>query len=175
MMSGQSITPMPFCVTVPPAHLFITTRNAEVVVGLGAEEHGVNVLSPGDSLRLLAGWAGKLNPSELPPQATEIAHECGCLPLAWRSLARWRACGLAVGMTPSHWKRRNAASDACESNYPDVSGEIFPPLLLSVAVSPRPFGQIGHFDRLLSYLIEVGFCIPSGLTICLPRRRGDQQ
>jgi hypothetical protein len=54
-----------------------------------------------------------------------------------------------------------------------VSGVVFPrPLLLSVAVSPRPLGQVGHFVRSLLYLIELASasidCIPSGLTIRLP-------
>jgi hypothetical protein len=40
-----------FFVTAPPARLLITTRNNEVLVGLGAEEHRVDVLSPSDALR----------------------------------------------------------------------------------------------------------------------------
>lgn len=88
-----------FCVTVPPARLLITTRNAEVVVGLGAEEHGVNVLSSGDSLTLLAGWAGKLDPNELPPQATEIANDVVACLWPWRSMARLRPGGWDDALT----------------------------------------------------------------------------
>jgi hypothetical protein len=49
-----------FAVTVSPTHLLITTRNNEVLVGLGAEEHRVGVLSPQmRSGSWPTGWASK--------------------------------------------------------------------------------------------------------------------
>ena len=71
-----------FSVTAPPARLLITTRNNEVLVGLGAEEHRVDVLSPNDALKMLAEWVGQKSPDKLPPEAAEVAKECGYLPLA---------------------------------------------------------------------------------------------
>jgi hypothetical protein len=43
-----------FAVTAHPARLLITTRNIEVLVGLEAEEHRVDVLSLAEALRILA-------------------------------------------------------------------------------------------------------------------------
>jgi len=48
-----------FWVDAPPARQLITTRNNEVLVGLGAEKHRVDVLSPNDALRMLAEWTGQ--------------------------------------------------------------------------------------------------------------------
>jgi hypothetical protein len=69
-----------FSVTAPPARLIITTRNQEVLVGLGAEEHRVDVLSSRDALKMLAEWVGEKSPDKLPPEAAEVAKECGYLP-----------------------------------------------------------------------------------------------
>jgi NB-ARC domain/SEFIR domain len=71
-----------FPMTAPPSRLLITTRNNEVLVGLGAEEHRVDVLSPRDALKMLAKWVGEKSPDKLPPEAAEVAKECGYLPLA---------------------------------------------------------------------------------------------
>src|SRR5208283_4132018 len=65
-----------FCVTAPPARLLITTRNNEVLVGLGAEEHRVDVLSPSDALKMLAEWVGEKSPDKLPSEAAQVAKEC---------------------------------------------------------------------------------------------------
>jgi hypothetical protein len=61
-----------FSVTAPPARMLITTRNDEVLVGLGAEEHRVDVLWPSDALKMLAEWVGEKSPDKLPPEAAEI-------------------------------------------------------------------------------------------------------
>jgi hypothetical protein len=71
-----------FSVTAPPARLIITTRNNEVLVGLGAEEHRVGVLLLSDALKMLAEWVGEKSPDELPAEAAEVVKECGYLPLA---------------------------------------------------------------------------------------------
>src|SRR5262249_23926464 len=71
-----------FWVDAPPSRLLITTRNNEVLVGLGAEKHRVDVLSPNDALRMLAQWTGQKRTDTLPPEAAEVAQECGYLPLA---------------------------------------------------------------------------------------------
>lgn len=71
-----------FAVIGPPARLLVTTRKTEVIVGLEADEHRVDVLSPTEALRMLADWTGPQSPDTLPPQAAEVAKECGYLPLA---------------------------------------------------------------------------------------------
>jgi hypothetical protein len=71
-----------FSATAPLARLLITTRNQEVLVGLGAEEHRVGVLSLDNALKMLAAWVGEQSPAKLPPEASEAARECGYLPLA---------------------------------------------------------------------------------------------
>src|SRR5215471_4331933 len=71
-----------FLVTAPPARLLITTRNNEILVGIGVEGHRLGVLPPADALRMLADWVGEQNPDRLSSQAAEVARECGYLPLA---------------------------------------------------------------------------------------------
>ena len=61
--------------------LLITTRDNELITGLGAVSYRLDVLSHGQSLRLLAAWAG-VDVSALPEAAKAIARECGNLPLA---------------------------------------------------------------------------------------------
>src|SRR5262249_45889723 len=58
-----------FSVTAAPAGLLITTRNAEALVGIGAEEHRVDVLPLSDALKMLAQWVGEKSPSKLPIEA----------------------------------------------------------------------------------------------------------
>ena len=62
-----------FSVTAPPTRLIVTTRNAEVLIGLGAEEHRVEVLSPSDALKMLAEWVGEKSPDKLPAEAAQVA------------------------------------------------------------------------------------------------------
>jgi NB-ARC domain/SEFIR domain len=69
-------------VTAPPARLLVTTRNSEVLVDLGAEEHRVDIVSLAEALRMLADWTGQQSSDTLPPEAAEVAKECGYLPLA---------------------------------------------------------------------------------------------
>jgi WD40 repeat protein len=61
--------------------LLITTRNDDVVVSLGAQEHKIEVLSEPDALKLLANWCEK-EVNSLPSEAAEVASECGYLLLA---------------------------------------------------------------------------------------------
>ncbi len=59
----------------------ITTRDAGLVTSLGGAQHQVQLFTQIESLNLLAGATG-VNPGDLPPEAREIVHECGFLPLA---------------------------------------------------------------------------------------------
>ena len=48
-----------------------------MLVGLGAEEHRVNVLSRSDPLKMLAEWVGEKSKDKLAAEAAEVAKECG--------------------------------------------------------------------------------------------------
>lgn len=63
------------------SRLLLTTRDGELITGLGAVPYRLNVLSDEQSLHLLATWAG-IDVMELPITATAVAEECGNLPLA---------------------------------------------------------------------------------------------
>jgi hypothetical protein len=65
----------------PRCRLLITTRDAGLVAALGAQELPLEVLSDAAAGKLLAGWVD-LEVENLPPEAREVAHECGNLPLA---------------------------------------------------------------------------------------------
>src|SRR6516164_2875832 len=84
-------------VTAPPARLLITTRNNEVLIGIGAEEHRVDVLSPSDALKMLAEWVGQKSPDKLPVEAADVAKECGYLPLALAMI------GAMIRLRPTGW------------------------------------------------------------------------
>jgi NB-ARC domain/SEFIR domain len=106
-----------FSVTAPLARLLITTRNNEVLVGLGAEEHRVDVLSPSDALKMLAEWVGEKSPDKLPAEAAEVARECGYLPLALAMI------GAMIRLRPTAWKDalgrlQRADLEAVKRNFP---------------------------------------------------------
>ena len=114
----------------PRGRLLITTRDAEILVGLGAEEHRVDVLSPEQALILLASWAG-LEVRDLPSFAAEIARECGYLPLALAMV------GAMVRLRPIGWadaleRLKHAALGKIRRNFPDYP---YPDLLRALEVS----------------------------------------
>jgi hypothetical protein len=115
-----------FSVTAPPARLLITTRNNEVLVGLGAEEHRVDVLWPSDALKMLAEWVGEKSPAKLPLEAAEVARKCGYLPLAVA------LCGAVVSEgTP--WLDVGTALDTAELEFLDHPyGSVMKSLKVSV-------------------------------------------
>jgi WD40 repeat protein len=65
----------------PRSRLLLTTRDGELITGLGAIPYRLDVLSDEQSLHLLATWAG-IAVTDLPPTAKAVAKECGNLPLA---------------------------------------------------------------------------------------------
>jgi hypothetical protein len=89
-----------FSVTAPPACLIITTRNREVIVGIGAGEHRLDVFSPSDALRILADWVGEKSLDKLSPEACEVAKECGYLPLALAMIGAM----VRLSSRPTAWK-----------------------------------------------------------------------
>jgi WD40 repeat protein len=120
-----------FSATAPPARLIITTRNNEVLVGIGAEEHRVDVLSPSDALKMLAEWVGQKSPDKLPVEAADVAKECGYLPLALAMI------GAMIRLRPTGWNdalRRLKRADlaAIKRAFP---GYPYPDLLRAIEVS----------------------------------------
>ncbi len=59
----------------------VTSRDAGLISSLGAREYEVQLLDDAEAFNLLASIAG-VNSGELPPAASELASECGYLPLA---------------------------------------------------------------------------------------------
>jgi len=118
-------------VTTPTARLLITTCNNEMLVGLGAEEHRVEVLSLNDALKMLAEWVGQRSVDKLPPEATEVAKECGYLPLALAMI------GAMIRLQPTAWK--DALDCLCASDLEDIRqafpGDPYPNLLRAIEVA----------------------------------------
>jgi len=61
------------------AQLLLTTRNAELLTGLGAEQYTLELLTLAQAQELLSAWSQR---QPLPTIADEIIEECGYLPLA---------------------------------------------------------------------------------------------
>jgi WD40 repeat protein len=71
----------PFVVLGPRSRLLLTTRDADLLVALGAREMPLDVLSEELALELLASWSGQPR-AGLPEAACRVAASCGHLPLA---------------------------------------------------------------------------------------------
>ena len=71
----------PFDVLGPRSRLLLTTRDADLLVTLGARELPLDVLSEELALELLASWSGHAS-ATLPPKAVKVVESCGYLPLA---------------------------------------------------------------------------------------------
>jgi WD40 repeat protein len=71
----------PFDVLGPRSRVLITTRDADLLVALGARELPLDVLSEELALELLASWSGQPR-AMLPAAASKVAESSGYLPLA---------------------------------------------------------------------------------------------
>src|SRR5262245_19298746 len=118
-------------VGVPPSRSLITTRNAEVLVGLGAREHRLDVLSPADALAMLADWAGVQLLEKLPREAPAIAKECGYLPLALAMI------GAMLRLQPTGWADALASLQCAdlEEIKRSFAGYPYPDLFKAIDVS----------------------------------------
>ena len=63
------------------SQMLITTQDTEVIRALGATEHRLEELDKPQALELLAKWV-RTEVNKLPPEAQDVAQECGNLPLA---------------------------------------------------------------------------------------------
>jgi len=117
-------------VTSAPGRLLVTTRKRDVLVSLDAKEVRVDVLTPEASLRMVADWAGQPDPAKVPAVATEVARECGCLPLALAMI------GAMVRLRPTAWVDalellRGRNLEEFRRVFPDYP---YPDLLRAIAV-----------------------------------------
>ncbi len=115
--------------------LLVTTRNHEIVRGLGAKEFCLDILSQEDSLKLLAISSG-LKLEDLGPKAVEVAEECDCLPLALAMVGSMGKAALARGRTDP-WEHilhrlRSADLEKIKADFPDYH---YPNLMRAIEVS----------------------------------------
>jgi WD40 repeat protein len=150
--------------------LLLTTRDAELITGLGAQGHQVGLLSEPQALGLLAQWAGE--PLEtLPPEAAAVARECGYLPLAVA------ICGAMVfGQGANGWqnvlhKLQTADLKKLRQKFPDYPHTtLFKALKVSVdALDPEEAARYLDFaifpeDTPIPEAVLVGFWASEGLT-----------
>jgi len=123
-----------------PSRLLITTRKREVLVGLGAQELRMDVLGLPEALLMLADWAGVEDVARLPPEATDVAQECGYLPLALAMI------GAIVRLRPTAWADaleflRSHDLDEFRRTFPDYP---YPDLLRAIAVSVDELSSVDH-------------------------------
>jgi len=109
--------------------LLITTRDAGLIHDLGAREHCLDVLTDEQALTLLAEWSGQ-PADELPPEARDVAQECGNLPLALAMI------GAMVQRKPDRWEStlhrlRTADLDKIQQEFPDYP---YPDLMRAIQV-----------------------------------------
>lgn len=71
-----------FDVLGPDSQMLITTRNENIVTGMGAENFGLDLLEPDQALELLRQASNIAKEKSIPDEAINIAKECGYLPLA---------------------------------------------------------------------------------------------
>jgi WD40 repeat protein len=120
----------PFLIDSPRSRLLITTRDARIAVSLGARQQALDVLTWEQSLQLISLWSD-CPISGLPPEATEIVRECGCLPLALAIV------GALLRDKPDRWKNvlqrlRNADLDKIRQSFPEYP---HPDLLRAIDIS----------------------------------------
>jgi hypothetical protein len=120
----------PFDVLGPSSRLLVTTRDADLLVALGARELPLDVLSEELALDLLSSWSGQVR-TVLPAAARAVAESCGYLPLAL-ALAGARVRGGA------RWEEVLSALERGRLEFLDHPyGNVFGSLRLSTDALPR--------------------------------------
>ncbi|WAK74474.1 NB-ARC domain-containing protein [Arthrospira sp. PCC 9108] len=114
----------------PDCCLLLTTRDARLIAGLGANGYELEMLDENQSRQLLANWAG-LHIEMLPAtEAAAVIDHCGNLPLA---LA---LCGAQVGVDKNWADLLTALDAAAVLDHPHSS--IYKSLDVSVAALGEP-------------------------------------
>jgi len=114
----------------PDCRMLITTRNSDIITGLGAEEYCLDVLEDDEALKLLVDWSGQ-DEGFLPPEAHEVVEKCGNLPLTLAMI------GAMVHNRQDRWglalhRLQNADLDKIRRQFPNCS---YPDLMGAVQVS----------------------------------------
>lgn len=114
----------------PQSQILITTRDVDINIGVGAKFYSLSVLSDKLALDLLANWSGHAV-GELPSESSEVARECGNLPLALSMIG-----AMAQGK-PDRWdniihKLRSADLERIQQQFLDYP---YPNLLRAIQVS----------------------------------------
>jgi hypothetical protein len=121
----------PFIAKSPRSRLLITTRDTSIGAWFGAREFTANLLTEDESRQVLAKWSGR-GVEELPPQASEVIHECGYLPLALAMIgAQLR------GRPPVLWNAaldhlRKADLEKIKAQFPEPHTTLFRAIQISV-------------------------------------------
>ncbi|MEM1426015.1 MAG: NB-ARC domain-containing protein, partial [Cyanobacteria bacterium P01_H01_bin.130] len=124
--------------------LLLTTRDARLIAGLGAEEYRVEMLAEEQARLLLANWAG-LDVEMLPLEAAAVVKHCGRLPLAL-------ALSGAQVKAGTSWGDLVAALDAADLKFLDhPHGSIYKSLEASVGALD---------ERLRRACLELGLVAP---------------
>jgi WD40 repeat protein len=127
-----------FDVLGPRSRLLVTTRDADLLVALGARELPLDVLGEELAIELLASWSGHAR-ATLPPAADRVAEACGYLPLAL-ALAGARVQGGA------RWEEALSALQRGRLEFLDHPyGSVFSSLRLS-ADSLTEFDRDRYFE-----------------------------
>src|SRR5215469_6914152 len=121
----------PFIAESPCSRLLITTRDTSIGAYFGAHEFTAILLTEDESRQVLAKWSGRAAEG-LPPQASEVIHECGHLPLALAMIgAQLRA------KPPGLWNAvlehlRKADLQKIKSQFPEPHTTLFRAIQVSV-------------------------------------------
>jgi len=100
-----------FDVLGPGCRALITTRDAGILNTLHGELYPVDLFTEAEALQLLADSVNVARKA-LPPEASEIVHECGCLPLAVALCGGMAKAGHA-------WKEIVAALREADLEWPE--------------------------------------------------------
>lgn len=136
--------------------LLVTTRDAGLTVGRGAAGVPVELLAPVEALAHLAAWVGG-DAGTLPPEARDVAAECGYLPFALslqgamvKGGARWSDLLLAL---------QNAELDFAEQKLPGYPHRT---VLAAIQVSVEQL-RATHPDAATRFLELVAFVWRDGV------------
>ncbi|MHB8626803.1 MAG: NB-ARC domain-containing protein [Aggregatilineales bacterium] len=111
------------------SRLLITSRDTTLATLMGAQNLSVDVLSEAESLTLLRQWSGL---EILPSEATEIAKQCGYLPLALAMIG-----AMVKNNPPNRWQNvlhrlNNADLEKIGRQFPNYA---YPNLMVAIQVS----------------------------------------
>ena len=121
----------PFVAESPRSRLLITTRDTSIKSWVGAREFIANLLTEAESRQVLANWCGR-TVAELPPQANEVIHECGYLPLALAMIGAQLRGKREIFWNSVLENLRNADLQKIKAQFPEPHTTLFRAIQISV-------------------------------------------